>query len=235
MPRVCACSHAHPARSLTLGGVIFCFPSSTSSCASLWVRQLGRWLSRSSSAMVTHSLDSCHPISLASCAFKVCEHLTSALIAPTFFHNSTLPRAVSAGGPTKWPSVLWMRLRRHEHTFHAFIDTKKAFDSCWVEATLVRLCDFGVSGRLWHVLANFLCGTCPRSVWVALSLHLGSALALRKAGFSLPFFSICSTVSLSLFVQPFRCPPSSLLTLSSRVTLTASQTDVQVALDAVHA
>ena len=48
---------------------------------------------------------------------------------------------------------------RHEHTFVAFIDIKKAFDSCWVEATLVRLFDFGVTGRLWHLLANFLCGT----------------------------------------------------------------------------
>ena len=52
-----------------------------------------------------------------------------------------------------------LRLRRHEHTFVAFIDTKKAFDSCCVEATLVRLFDFGDTGRLWHLLANFLCGT----------------------------------------------------------------------------
>ena len=52
-----------------------------------------------------------------------------------------------------------LRLRRHEHTFAAFIDIKKVFDSCWVEATLVRQRDFGVTGGLWHLLANFLCGT----------------------------------------------------------------------------
>ena len=46
-----------------------------------------------------------------------------------------------------------------KHTFAAFIDIKKDFDSCWVEATLVRFFDFGVSGCLWHLLANFLCGT----------------------------------------------------------------------------
>ena len=51
-----------------------------------------------------------------------------------------------------------LRLRR-AHTFAAFIDIKKAFDSCWVEATLVRLFDFCVIGRLWHLLANFLCVT----------------------------------------------------------------------------
>ena len=31
--------------------------------------------------------------------------------------------------------------------------------SCWVEATLDRLFDFGVTGRLWHLLTNFLCDT----------------------------------------------------------------------------
>ena len=45
------------------------------------------------------------------------------------------------------------------HTFVAFVDIKKAFDSCWVETTLVRLHDVGISSRLWHLLANFLCGT----------------------------------------------------------------------------
>ena len=79
----------------------------------------------------------------------------------TFVHNSTLPRAVSAGGDdaVAFSLVDSLRLRRHEHTFVTFIDIKKAFDSCWVEATLVRLFDFGFMGRLWHLLANFLCGT----------------------------------------------------------------------------
>ena len=52
-----------------------------------------------------------------------------------------------------------LRLRHQVHTFVAFIDIKKAFDSCWVETTLVRLHDVGILGRLWHLLANFLCGT----------------------------------------------------------------------------
>ena len=105
---------------------------------------------------------------------------------PTFSHNLTLSRAVSAGVPTPWPSVDSLRFRRHEHTFVAFIDMKKVSDSCRVEATLVRLFDFGVTGRLWHLLANFLCGTLSKvrfggsvsSPWVD--------SALRKAEFFPP-------------------------------------------------
>ena len=71
-------SHTHSSKSHSLGGVIFCFPSSTSFCASLLFRPLGSPVSssRSSSAMVTAtSLDSYRPISLASCAFKIFENL----------------------------------------------------------------------------------------------------------------------------------------------------------------
>ena len=35
------------------------------------------------------------------------------------------------------------------HTFVAFIDIHKAFDTSWVEGTLVRLFDAGVSGQMW--------------------------------------------------------------------------------------
>ena len=53
-------------------------------------------------------------------------------------------------------------LRQNTHTFVAFVDIKKAFDSSWVEATMVRLYDVGISGRMWHLIANFLCGTLSR-------------------------------------------------------------------------
>ena len=105
--------------------------------------------------------DSYRPISLASCAFKVFEHLVHARIAP---HIS--PQLDVSQGGFRWGAdtlvcslVDSLRLRHQVHTFVAFIDIRKAFDSCWVEATLVRLGDVGISGRLWHLLANFLCGT----------------------------------------------------------------------------
>ena len=42
------------------------------------------------------------------------------------------------------------------HTFVAFVYIQKAFDTSWVEATLVRLFNAGVTGRMWKLIANFL-------------------------------------------------------------------------------
>ena len=52
-----------------------------------------------------------------------------------------------------------LRHRRETHTFCAFVDIRKAFDTCWVEAALVRLFQVGVTGGMWRTIANFLCGT----------------------------------------------------------------------------
>ena len=99
------------------------FPSATSL---LPVRTASLTLQSLSSATVTpSSLDSYRPISLASCAFKLFEHLIYARIAPHILPQ-TLPRAVSAGVPTLWPPRGLLGLRRHEHTFVAFMDIKKA-------------------------------------------------------------------------------------------------------------
>ena len=96
-----------------------------------------------------------------------------------------------------------LHLRCHEHTFVAFIDIKKVFDSCWVETALVRLFDFGVMGSLWHLLANFLCGALSQ-------VRLGGSVSLV-------------------------CPSPPQLHADDLVVLTASQIDLQLALDAVHA
>ena len=47
-------------------------------------------------------------------------------------------------------------MRASTHTFVAFVDIEKAFDTSWVEATLVRLYDIGVRGLGWNELSNFL-------------------------------------------------------------------------------
>ena len=186
-------SHTHSSKSHSHGGVIFCFPSSTSSCASLWFRPLGSPASSS--------------------------RLSSAMLDP------------SQGG-FRWGAdamdfsfVDSLRLRRHEHTFVALIDIRKAFDSCWVEATLVRLFDFGVKGRLWHLLANFLCGTLSQvclggsvsAPWVDSGIAQGRILS--------PFF-FNLTVSPSLFALPSPVSPSLPLTPSvtsaSSVLMTSS-------------
>ena len=49
--------------------------------------------------------------------------------------------------------------RSNSHTFVAFIDVQKAFDTSWVEGTLVRLFDADVHGRMWNPLCHFLRGT----------------------------------------------------------------------------
>ena len=187
-------SHTHSSKSHSLGGVIFCFPSSTLCCASLWFRPLGSPASssRSSSAMVTPpSLDSYRPISLASCAFKLFEHLIYARIASHIF-----PQLDPSQGGFRWGAdamafslVDTLRLRRHEHTFVAFIDIKKAFvtptGSKFVPLTSVSRDLSGTSSPTSCVVP------CPRYVLVAPSLHPGSTLASHKAEFFLPFFSIC--------------------------------------------
>ena len=140
-------------------------------------------------------------------------------LRPTFFLISTLPRAVCAGVPTLRPSVLWT------------LCASAAMSTPLLRSlTSRRLLTPVGSKPLWFVsltsVSRDVCGTyslissvapCPWSVLVALSLHAGSILALRKAELFLPFFAICSsTVSLPLSVLPFPVSPS--LPLTSSVT-----------------
>ena len=142
------------------------------------------------------SLDSY--ISLASCAFKLFGHLIYARIAPHIF-----PQLDPSQGGFRWGAdamafslVDTLRLRRHEHTFVAFIDIKKAFDYCWVEATLVRLFDFGVMGSLWHLLANFLCGTLSQ-------VRLGGSVSLKCPSPPLtPSVTLANSMLMTLSFSP---------------------------------
>ena len=123
-----------------------------------------------------------------------------------------------------------LRLWHQVHTFVAFIDIKKAFDSCWVEATLVRLHDVGISGRLWHLLANFLCGTLSQ-------VRLG-----REGPLTSPVeFAGGQPCHLSPCCHPWCLPcglghvPSRVPTLRGRPGLAESQAHLQHALDVVQA
>ena len=163
----------------------------------------------------------------------------------TFFHNSTLPRAVSAANAVAFSLVDTLRLRRHEHTFAAFIDIKKGFDSCWVEATLVRLFDFGVTGHVWHLLANFLCGTLSQvrlggsvsSPWVDSGIAQGRILSPLL--FNLLIDSLAATLRSAIPGVSLAASDSfrhvCQLYVDDQVVFTASQADLQMALDAVHA
>ena len=112
-------SRTHSSKSLSHGGVIFCFLSSTL-FFSLDVQpsrsgHQTRWWPT--------SIDSYRPFSLASCAFKVFEHLISARIAPHI-----LPQLDSSQGGFRWGAdamafslVDTLRLRSHEHTLDSGI------------------------------------------------------------------------------------------------------------------
>ena len=74
--------------------------------------------------------------------------------------------------------------RSSSHTFVAFIDVQKAFDTSWVEGTLVRLFDADVSSCSPSRDSN------PKSTLAPLSPPLGPTLVSLRGGFCHPF---CST------------------------------------------
>ena len=79
-------------------------------------------------------------------------------------------------------------MRASTHTFVACVDIEKAFDTSWVEATLVRLHDIGVRGLVWNLLSNFLRHTVSQD---AMSCQIsGWTRALLKGGYCLHSFSI---------------------------------------------
>ena len=127
------------------------------------------------------------PIFLASCFFKVLEHLVHSRIAS----HITPQLDVSQGG-FRWGAdvlvgslVSILSARSSSHTFVAFIDNQKAFDTSWVEGTLVRLFDAGVRGRMWSFMCNFLhgtqsqvrCGSSLSEPWLDSGIAQGSPLS----------------------------------------------------------
>ena len=83
-----------------------------------------------------------------------------------------------------------MRLRHQVHTFVAFIDIRKAFDSCWVEATLVRLHDVGISGRLFGISLAISSAALPRSVWATQFPNHGDSGVAQGRVFSPLLFNL---------------------------------------------
>ena len=189
--------------------------------------------------------DSYRPISLASCAFKVFEHLIYARIAPHIFAQLD---ACQGGFPWGADVITYslldtLRLRQHTHTFVAFIDIKKAFDSSWVEATMVRLYDVGISGRMWHLIANFLCGTLSQVRTGASRPWVDSGIAQGRVLSPFLFNVLIDTLAAPIrsVVPGVRLVPSDpyrhtcQLHADDVVLLSESQFDLQEGLNACHA
>ena len=187
--------------------------------------------------------DRYRPISLASCAFKVFERLIHGRIAPHICN-----RLDDSQGGFRWGAdacvyglVDALRLRQDTHTFCAFVDIRKAFDTSWVEATLVRLHQSGVTGGMWRTIANFLCGTLSQvrvrgdvsPPWVDTGIAQGRVLS------PLLFNLLVNSLAAGRASPGVRLVPSSDFRLTDQlyaddlVVLGESEADLQLALDAV--
>ena len=189
--------------------------------------------------------DRYRPISLASCAFKVFERLIHGRIAPHICNRLD----DSQGGfrccadACVYGLVDALRLRQDTHTFCAFVDIRKAFDTSWVEATLVRLHQSGVTGGMWRTIANFLCGTLSQvrvrgdvsPPWVDTGIAQGRVLSPLL--FNLLVNSLAAAIRRAS--PGVRLVPSSDFRLTDQlyaddlVALGESEADLQLALDAV--
>ena len=92
--------------------------------------------------------NNCCPISLASCFFKVLDHLVHSRIAPPYHSPIGVPRRIGVPMSLSSSLVSMLSAPSSSHTFLAFIDIQIAFDTSWVEGTLARLFDAGVRGRM---------------------------------------------------------------------------------------
>ena len=99
-----------------------------------------------------------------------------------------------------------------------------------------------VSGRLWHSLANLLCGTLFQvrvgsslsPPWVDSGIAQGRILSTLL--FNLLVDSLATTLRAAILVSPSSfLTPFCQLRADDLVILTVSEADLQVALDAVHA
>ena len=122
---------------------------SISSCLGAWFPLNGNgalWCKRRDAGLATNY----RPISLASCCFKLFQHLV---------HFRFGPNVMFQGG-LRWGDVLVSSFldvfssRRSALTFVVFVDIQKAFDTAWVEGTLVRFHDVGVRGQMWHLMCS---------------------------------------------------------------------------------
>ena len=129
----------------------------------------------------------------------------------------------------------------HAHVC-AFVDIRKAFDTSWVEATLVRLHQVGVTGGMWRTVANFLCGTLSQvrvcgdvsPPWVDTGIAQGRVLSPLL--FKLLVNSLAAAIRRAS--PGVRVAPHSNLRVTCQlyddlVILAESEGDLQAALDAV--
>ena len=182
-----------------------------------WSRLLG-----SSATLFPSSSTGTQPLSLASCAFKIFELLVHGRIAP---HISDRLDECQGGFHWRADACVYglldtLRLREDMHTFCAFVNIRKVFDTSWVEATLVRLHQVGVTGGMWRTVENFFVRVCGdvSPPWVDTGIAQGRVLTtsfhptcftwcLTRSTLKSPFHSFTPMTSCSLQIPKPTCKP----------------------------
>ena len=156
------------------------------------------------------------------------------------------PRVGSVGGADVLVGSLvnLLSMRASTHTFVAFVDIEKAFDTSWVEATLVRLHDIGVRGLVWNLLSNFLRHTVSQvrlgnelsDQWVDSGIAQGRVLSPLL--FNLLVDGLATEVQLASpgvhLPGNAQCRFTDQLYADDLVVVADSPQDLQTALNAVH-
>ena len=114
-----------------------------------------------------------------------------------------LPRLDETQGGFRWGA---------DALVNSLVDTlrfRKAFDTAWVEATLVRLAQVGVTGGMWRTITNFLVGTLSH-------VRVGDAHSHSWSDAGIACYSINLLVN-SVAADIRRCCPGVRLHSSSRL------------------
>ena len=181
------------------------------------------------------------PIALASCALLFSSgwctagsHLASAVV-------SMIARAAFDGEQMFARVAWWTRCGFGMTSILCAptLDIREAFDTAWVEATLVRLHQAGVTGGMWRTFANFFCGTLSQvrargevSLWLTLAsrrdvcshLSCSTSKSTVCSGHTTRFRQVSGSCPNSDF--RFKCQ----LYADDLVTLAESEYDLQLSL-----
>ena len=136
-----------------------CSISSTSSCPGVWFPLCGK------GALLCPSSNGATPISpptIAQSLLRRAASNSSSIWSISALDRSSLPISTSAREDSDGVLMCWsvhsLMFCHHADlpTFVAFVDLQKAFDTAWVEGTLVRLHEVGVTGQMWHLMCHLL-------------------------------------------------------------------------------